>query len=165
MELHSGETPYFSGHPSWRGMFAFHAWGVLGSIIVGAIVFAVGSAAIGVAIAVAGSLLTILIGIIRRFATTYTITDERLIIQRGILSKHMQQTRIDRVQNVNTNQGVFERLLRVGVVDFDTAGTTDSDFSFVGVANPGEIVTVVDRAQRAAATAGQRERPGGVGGL
>ena len=68
MELHSGETPYFSGHPSWRGMFAFHAWGVIGSIVVGAIVFAVGSAAIGVAIAVAGSALTILIGIVRRFA-------------------------------------------------------------------------------------------------
>jgi uncharacterized membrane protein YdbT with pleckstrin-like domain len=164
MELHAGETAYFSGHPSWRGMFAFHLTGVLGSIVVGAVVAVVGSAPIGIAIAVAGSLITILIGIIRRWATTYTITDERLIIERGIVAKHMQQTRIDRVQNVNTNQSVFERMLKVGVVDFDTAGSGDSDFSFIGVANPGEIVTVVDRAQRAAG-AEARERQGGVGGL
>jgi len=164
MELHSGETAYFSGHPSWRGMFAFHAWGVLGSIVVGGIVIALGSTGVGILIAVAGSLLTILIGIVRRWATTYTITDERLIIEQGIVAKHMQQTRIDRVQNVNTNQGVFERVLRVGVVDFDTAGSGDSDFSFVGVANPNEVVTVVDRAQRAAG-ARETDRPGGVGGL
>ena len=60
----------------------------------------------------------------------------------------MQQTRIDRVQNVNTNQGPLERVLRVGTVDFDTAGTDDSDFTFTGIADPHEIVTAVDRAQR-----------------
>ena len=60
----------------------------------------------------------------------------------------MQQTRIDRVQNVNTDQGPLERVLRVGTVDFDTAGTDDSDFTFTGIADPQEIVTAVDRAQR-----------------
>jgi uncharacterized membrane protein YdbT with pleckstrin-like domain len=63
----------------------------------------------------------------------------------------MQQTRIDRVQNVNTAQSLRERLLRVGTVDFDTAGTDDSEFRFVGIADPSDVVAAVDRAQRDAA--------------
>ena len=63
----------------------------------------------------------------------------------------MQQTRIDRVQNVNTEQSLRERILRVGTVDFDTAGSDDSEFRFVGIANPTEVAGAVDRAQREAA--------------
>jgi uncharacterized membrane protein YdbT with pleckstrin-like domain len=63
----------------------------------------------------------------------------------------VQQTDIDRVQNVNTSQSVFERVLQVGTVDFDTAGTGDSDFEFAGVENPEEVVVAVDRAHKAAA--------------
>jgi uncharacterized membrane protein YdbT with pleckstrin-like domain len=79
------------------------------------------------------------------------VTTQRLYIRRGLLSKHMQQTRIDRVQNVNTAQSLRDRLLRVGTVDFDTAGTDDSEFRFVGIADPSDVVAAVDRAQRDAA--------------
>ena len=64
----------------------------------------------------------------------------------------MQQTRIDRVQNVNTDQSLLDRLLRVGTVDFDTAGTDDSDFTFLGIAGPDAVVAAVDRAQREGAS-------------
>jgi len=162
MELHAGESPYFSGHPSWRGSFAYHAWGIIAAIALGAVAYLIQGIGLGVLVAAVIAAGVILVSFVRRVSTTFTITDERLIIERGIISKHMQQTRIDRVQNVNTNQGPLERMLRVGVVDFDTAGTTDSDFRFIGVANPQEIVTVVDRAQRSAQN---RERPGGAGGV
>jgi len=59
----------------------------------------------------------------------------------------VQQTRIDRVQNVNTDQSVIERLLQVGTVDFDTAGTDDSEFKFAGVSQPEQVVEAVERAQ------------------
>jgi hypothetical protein len=45
---------------------------------------------------------------------------------------------------------VLERLLRVGTVDFDTAGTDDSDFTFAGVSGPSRVVEAVDRAQHSA---------------
>jgi len=102
------------------------------------------------AVVVVGFALVVLIGFIRRIATVYTITNQRLRIKRGILSKRVQQTRIDRVQNVNTDQSVLERVLRVGTVDFDTAGTDDSDFTFDGVSSPARVVEAVDRAQHAA---------------
>ncbi len=94
----------------------------------------------------------------RRVATVYTITNQRLRIQTGLLARRVQQTRIDRVQNVNTSQSVTDRVLRVGTVDFDTAGTDDSEFRFVGVSSPADVVAAVDVAQREAAAA-QRETP------
>ena len=42
--------------------------------------------------------------------------------------------------------------MQVGTVDFDTAGTDDSEFRFVGVSDPRDVVRAVDRAQRGAET-------------
>jgi uncharacterized membrane protein YdbT with pleckstrin-like domain len=102
---------------------------------------------------VAGAVLMVLGGFLKRMSTVYTITNQRLRIKRGLLAKNVQQTRIDRVQNVNTEQTVLERILRVGTVDFDTAGTDDSDFTFRGVSSPSRVVEAVDRAQHAATAA------------
>ena len=46
-----------------------------------------------------------------------------------------------------TEQSLRERLLRVGTVDFDTAGSDDSEFRFVGISEPATVVAAVDRAQ------------------
>ena len=94
--------------------------------------------------------LVLVFGLFKRMSTTYMVSTQRLYIRRGLLSKRMQQTRIDRVQNVNTDQSLRDRMLRVGTVDFDTAGSDDSEFRFVGIANPTEVVAAVDRAQREA---------------
>jgi uncharacterized membrane protein YdbT with pleckstrin-like domain len=92
-------------------------------------------------------------------ATRYVLTTERLHIRRGLLAKRTQETRVQRVHNVNTDQTLMQRLLRVGTVDFDTAGTDDSEFRFVGVANPAEVVRAVDKAQRAAQPAAHPSAP------
>jgi uncharacterized membrane protein YdbT with pleckstrin-like domain len=100
------------------------------------------------------------VGFLMRIATTYTITNHRLHIKRGIIARKTQEARLERVQNVNTDQGVLDRILQVGTVDFDTAGTTDSDFAFRGVAQPEKVVSAVDRAQREHAT--EQSRPSDV---
>jgi uncharacterized membrane protein YdbT with pleckstrin-like domain len=150
IDLHSGEQIIFEGHPSWRATLAFYIQGVLAVLVVGVIALLVSSTGVGAGIIAAGIALVILVGFVRRMATVYTITNQRLRIKRGIFAKRVQQTRIDRVQNVNTDQSVVERLLRVGKVDFDTAGTDDSDFTFDGVGNPTRVVEAVDHAQHAA---------------
>jgi uncharacterized membrane protein YdbT with pleckstrin-like domain len=157
MDLHPGEEIVFEGHPSWRAVLGFYAAGV---VLVG-VAAAIGALAGGTGIAIAAGavvlVLVLLVGLIKRAATRYVITTERLHIRRGLLSKATQETRVQRVQNVNTKQSLFERLLQVGTVDFDTAGTDDSEFRFVGVANPAQVVRAVDRAQRSAT--GRAETP------
>ncbi len=152
MDLHPGEEIVFEGHPSWRGVLSFYVYGVTAAVLVGIVVGLIASSVIGSGIAVAGIVAVLLGGLLKRISTHYVVTNQRLRIRRGILTKNVQQTRIDRVQNVNTEQAFVDRVLRVGTVDFDTAGTDDSDFTFRGIANPDEVVAAVDRAQRLAAT-------------
>jgi uncharacterized membrane protein YdbT with pleckstrin-like domain len=151
MDLHPGEEIVFEGHPSWRAVLSFYVYGVLGAAAIAVIVALIASTAIGVIVGIALVGLVIVAGLVKRTATVYMVSSQRLYIRRGILAKRVQQTRVDRVQNVNTEQTMLQRILRVGTVDFDTAGTDDSEFRFVGIASPSDVVTAVDRAQRDAA--------------
>lgn len=149
MDLHPGEEIVFEGHPSWRSVLSFYLKGLVVAVIGGVVLWLALSLGWGVVAFLVIEAVVVLVGFIKRVATDYTITTERLHIRRGILAKRVQQTSIDRVQNVNTDQSFIDRVLRVGKVDFDTAGTDDSDFTFDGVASPDAVVAAVDRAQRA----------------
>jgi uncharacterized membrane protein YdbT with pleckstrin-like domain len=161
LKLDAGEREIFEGHPSWRAILAFYLKGLVvavGAGLVTALVTRISGDDVntglvfGVVLVILG--LTVLIGFIKRVTTTYAITDRRLHIKRGIISREIQQTRLERVQNVNYNQTFFQRMLQVGDVDFDTAGSGDYDFSFDGVANPEEVVAKVDEAWRHASSGG-----------
>jgi uncharacterized membrane protein YdbT with pleckstrin-like domain len=147
LNLSPGERVIFQGHPSWRAIIGFYLKGILIAAIAGVLfkLFGAGSGTVFlvVLVIVAG---TVLIGFVRRVATTYTITDRRLNIRRGIVSREVQETRLERVQNVNYKQSVYQRLVQVGDVDFDTAAGDDYNFVFCGVANPGDVVHSVDQA-------------------
>jgi uncharacterized membrane protein YdbT with pleckstrin-like domain len=154
LQLASGEHAVFEGHPSWRATLAFYVKGIFGAVVLVAAyagiasLFADGTDTTTLAIVGVILLLLVLIaGYVWRMATTYTITNRRLHIKRGIVARRTQEARLERVQNVNTEQSVLQRLLRVGTVDFDTAGTDDHGFKFEGVADPLEVVQSVDRAQ------------------
>jgi uncharacterized membrane protein YdbT with pleckstrin-like domain len=153
MDLHPGEDVVFEGHPSWRSTLLFYFWGAVIVAVVAILVALLASTALAIVLAVAGFALVIAVGLLRRMAISYVITSERLHIRRGVLAKRTQETRIQRVQNVNTQQTLMQRILRIGTVDFDTAGTDDSEFRFIGVADPGDVVSAVDRAQREGARA------------
>jgi uncharacterized membrane protein YdbT with pleckstrin-like domain len=152
--VHPGERVVFEGHPSWRALLSFDIGGVAAAAAV--VVALVTGALAGVLVLVVLMACVLVFGLVKRTATTYLVSTQRLYIRRGLLARRVQQTRIDRVQNVNTEQSLRDRMLRVGTVDFDTAGTDDSEFRFVGIAAPGEVVTDVDRAQREAAAAPRR---------
>ncbi len=129
----------------------FYIVGLVVALVVGAIAKVADKTSTGVLAFAVVFVLVLLVGFLKRMSTSYTITSERLHIRRGLFSRREQQTKLERVQNVNTAQSFLERLLQVGSVDFDTAGTDDADFVFAGVSNPEEIVSAVDEAQRAAA--------------
>src|SRR3954469_8818806 len=151
MDLHPGEEILFDGHPSWRATLGFYVVGFVAAVVAGVVAGVAAGPEIGTAGGVGALVVVVAVGLVRRLGTRYLVTTERLRIRRGILSRRVQQTQLDRVQNVNTDQSIFERILRIGTVDFDTAGTDDSDFTFRGIVSPEEVVTAVDRAQRLAA--------------
>jgi uncharacterized membrane protein YdbT with pleckstrin-like domain len=151
MDLHPGESVIYAGHPSARSIMSLYAKGAILGALVGAIFWFASSHGLGVAIFLGIVVATFLFGMVQRFFVRYSITNQRLYLQRGIISRNVQQTRIDRVQNVTTRQSVMDRMFRVGSVDFDTAGTDDSNFVFAGVNDPQGVVAAVAEAQRASA--------------
>jgi uncharacterized membrane protein YdbT with pleckstrin-like domain len=155
MDLEPGEQLIFEGHPSWRSIIGFYFKGF--------VLVALGGALAGVATQIAddevdSGLVTLVVivvlvivlaaGYLKRLFTTYTISNHRLHIRRGIVARAEQQTLITRVQNVNTHQSVLQRLLAIGNVNFDTAAGDDYDFEFSGVASPHDVVDAVHRAQQ-----------------
>ncbi len=151
IHLSPGEQVIFQGHPSWRAILGFYLKGILIAAIAGVIAKVLGASGAGVfGIVLAVVILSVLTGFVKRVATTYTITNRRLNIKRGIVSREIQETRLERVQNVNYRQSIYQRVMQIGDVDFDTAATDDYNFVFAGVADPAEVVHRVDQATGAA---------------
>ncbi len=152
LRLSPDEQVIFQGHPSWRALLGFYLKGILVAAIVGVLVklFGAGRADVFLVVLVLIAA-TVAIGFVRLISTTYTITSRRLNIRRGVFSREIQETRLERVQNVNYSQTVFQRVMQIGDVDFDTAASDDYDFVFVGVADPDLVVHRVDQATGAQA--------------
>jgi uncharacterized membrane protein YdbT with pleckstrin-like domain len=147
VDLQSGERVIYQGHPSWRAIVGFYLKGALVGAAAGVLAGLIDSStSLGILVFVVVLAITILVGFIKRVATVYTITDRRLNIKIGIIARKVQETRLQRVQNVNFDQGVYERIMQIGDVEFTTAGTDESNFVFAGVAQPEEVVQQVEHA-------------------
>jgi uncharacterized membrane protein YdbT with pleckstrin-like domain len=161
MEMRAGERELYEGRPSWRALMSFYAIGIgvaaIVLVVVGLLADSWGTAIVIAAVIAA---LTLVVGYLRRIGTKYLITTQRLRISRGLVRKNVQETRLERVQNVNYQQGVLDRVLGVGSVDFDTAGTDDSEFRFEWVNHPEEVVRAVDRAVEEARGAAPQQGSG-----
>lgn len=152
-------------------MISLHLRGLLAAILAGVVVGLASAVAkdhvqvlwvVGAVLAVLA--IALLLAFIRRLATTYTITSRRLTIRFGLLSRDLHETRLERVQNVNSSQSLLDRMLGIGTVDFDTAGGAGFDFAFRGVTRPQDIVRTVDRAIESL-TAGSGGQPGAGTGV
>jgi uncharacterized membrane protein YdbT with pleckstrin-like domain len=155
MELMEGERVLWEGRPSWRAHISyFVVWIPLALVpaVIAGIVAGNGSgtglplwqwALISIALVV----LVIAYDAVQRYSTLYMVTDARLRVRHGILSRREQTARFERVQNVSIAQSLMDRLLRVGAVEFDTAGTdqSDSGFRYSGIAEPQRLVSIVAR--------------------
>jgi uncharacterized membrane protein YdbT with pleckstrin-like domain len=149
------EEVFFHGHPSWLSMLMFYLKGLLLAVIAGALAGAITAIVAGhvqvgwVIVAVFVLCMIVLtVGLFRRITTTYTITSQRLTIDVGLVSRELHQTRLERVQNVNSRQSLWQRVLGIGTIEFETAGEAGYNFAFHGVARPHQIVQTVDRALR-----------------
>jgi uncharacterized membrane protein YdbT with pleckstrin-like domain len=150
MEMHENEQLIWRGHPSARGSIGWYLkWGFLALLpVIIAGIFKANDQGTGIAywkwvlLSIGLLVLVVVVDVLRRAAVDYVVTNQRIRIRRGILSRREQSTLIERVQNINTSQRLIERLLGVGTVDFDTAGTEaqEASFRFTGVASPHDLV-------------------------
>ena len=119
--------------------------GILLAAAAGVIGAVAGQGAIGAAAAAVILVVVLVVGWLKRITTRYLITNRRLQIRRGLIAKHIEETRIDRVVDVTVHQGVLDRILQIGAVDFDNASAQQGDlFRFSGVGQPEKVVRAID---------------------
>jgi uncharacterized membrane protein YdbT with pleckstrin-like domain len=54
--------------------------------------------------------------------THFVVTNDRLIYRHGVLAKRGVEIPLDRVNNINFEQGIFERIIGAGSLQIDSAG-------------------------------------------
>jgi len=114
---------------------------------------------------IGGAAVVVLVGFLRRVSTSYMITNRRLYVKHGIISRDVQETKLERVQDVNYRQSLYQRLMQIGDIDFDTAAADADGFVFAGVAQPEEVVDRVHHATEPRSGRAERESPYAPSGL
>jgi uncharacterized membrane protein YdbT with pleckstrin-like domain len=84
-------------------------------------------------------------------ASTITVTDQRVILQRGVLDRTSTVIPLNRVQDVTTRQNLIGRILDFGSVEIDTAGAVPTEL-FTYAAHPetlrDQVFVLIDRFSR-----------------
>lgn len=151
-EILEGEKLIWAGRPTWKWSLTFILrWGLLSCLplAVGIVLGRVTDVALTWFFAITVVLLAIvvLLAWLRRLDTHYTVTDRRLIVRHGILNRNERSASLERIQNVNTGQGLIGRILNFGDVEFDTAGSEvgDAELALRGVNDPHRVRDDLDR--------------------
>jgi uncharacterized membrane protein YdbT with pleckstrin-like domain len=147
--LNANETIALDMHPHWW-YFAGPAWSLLGSIVLGVVVLAKtdeGTNARKVLGVLALILLVVtaiwlIVRYLKWLTTNFVITSNRLIFRQGVIGKSGVEIPLERVNNVNFNQSVFERILGAGDLLIESGGE-DGQQRFTDIRKPAQVQNLI----------------------
>jgi uncharacterized membrane protein YdbT with pleckstrin-like domain len=64
---------------------------------------------------------------VRWNSRSFTVTDRRVILDTGVLSRSSKVIALDRVQDISTNQSLLGRVLGYGQIEIDSAGAAGAE--------------------------------------
>lgn len=77
--------------------------------------------------------------------TSFVITSDRVVFRQGLISKSGIQIPLERVNNVNFHQGVFERMLGAGDLLIESGGE-DGQQRFSDIKHPDRVTNIIHEA-------------------
>lgn len=80
----------------------------------------------------------------------YKITDERLILTSGIISRKVEEIELFRIKDVTVSQGVLGRIFDVGDVKIESVDDSTPIMKIRGIDNPLEVKEKLRKLYRAA---------------
>lgn len=149
-------------HPAWRAQLVLLAfclllccWGVVMSLglVLGQVENYAQSAnslpgLVLVSIGWGPLLVATLVLLYRHYQWRYSIEDGAISSTKGIFGRHSRSINVEDVRNVNVNQSFVQRLLRIGDVEFSSAGGGGIEVVFEGVRSPGLIADAIQEERR-----------------
>ena len=68
--------------------------------------------------------------------TSYTLTNEKLLIDKGLLSRNQEEVRLYRIVDFSVTQTFLQRMFKVGNIKISSSDNTQEDFTLYEVKNP-----------------------------
>jgi Bacterial PH domain/zinc-ribbon domain len=85
---------------------------------------------------------------VNRILTRYKLTNERLIVERGFVRRHVEQIDLFRVHDVNYRQGIMERVFGMGDIGVETTDATSPDIKLTDISDPNRVKDLIWHAAR-----------------
>jgi len=124
--LVEGEAPYWYGRMSWKANWALLLLGILTIWIYGL------------------GIIFFILAALRVYSTEYFITNRRIYVKYGLISRHVMEVKLEWVTGTNVAQGFIGRILNYGNVILSTPGQYAGSVVMIGVSNPMHIRTIVE---------------------
>ena len=146
--LNPGETVVLDMHPHWW-YFAEPAFALLGSITLGILVLTIdseGSTKTALSylsiVALVCSAVWLVLRYVKWVTTNFVLTSNRVIFRSGIIAKRGVEIPINRVNNVNFNQTIFERLVGAGDLLIESGGE-EGQSRYTDIRHPDEVQRMI----------------------
>ena len=146
--LNANETVALDMHPHWW-YFSHPTMALAASIVVGIVVLTIGPDGnvgdvlrIVVVAALVGSAAWLVVRYLKWMTTYFVITSNRVIFRTGVLAKSGIEIPLERVNNVNFNQSIFERMLGAGDLLIESGGE-DGQSRFSDIRHPDQVQRLI----------------------
>jgi len=91
----------------------------------------------------------------KRWALVLRVYEDRVSLEKGVLSKNFTELFIKDIRTINIKQGIVQRIFRVGDVMIATAGTSGYEHFAYGLPGPRRIKDlIIEQRQKSKSTDG-----------
>jgi uncharacterized membrane protein YdbT with pleckstrin-like domain len=84
-----------------------------------------------------------ILAIWKKYALVFRVYEDRVSLEKGILSKKYTELFIKDIRTINVNQGITQRVFNIGNVMIATAGTFGYELSMYGLPGPVNIKNLI----------------------
>ncbi|MFC5405929.1 PH domain-containing protein [Cohnella soli] len=82
--------------------------------------------------------------------TRYQITERRIIVERGILTKRREEIQLYRVRDISVKRNLWERMLRFGDITVQSTDTTSPTYTLRNIRGSVDVADLLSQAAEAA---------------
>jgi uncharacterized membrane protein YdbT with pleckstrin-like domain len=131
MSLTEGEIPIWFGQMSWVSKWFWIFIAIICLLTRNSFLIVI---AIFIAILVAIDVLT----------SEYFISNKRIYFKRGLISRVLNDIKIEWITNIFVQQGIFGRILNYGDIGISSPGERSGAIGFIGVSDPMKIKAIIE---------------------
>ncbi len=96
--------------------------------------------------------LPVLIAIIDRYSLKIRVFPDRVVLEKGLLSKDIVELFISDIRAINVKQSIIQRILRIGDLYIASAGTSGYEEKAYGIKHPHKVKELIMNQRRATHT-------------